>query len=170
MGIANVVNMASHLRNASKARLGITSVPHTKYNLSVALAMHRAGFLSFVTRGSNRPPDPATITTYEPEPLTTANVANQRLWVGLKYSNDAPVLGEMRPISTSKRPINANLHHLERLARGFDAAQQKGLNIGECLFLSTDRGTLEVREAIERKVGGLLLCRAGPPIRNVSQD
>ena len=42
MGIANVVNMASHLRNASKARLGITSVPNTKYNLSVALALHRA--------------------------------------------------------------------------------------------------------------------------------
>jgi small subunit ribosomal protein S8 len=31
--------------------------------------------------------------------------------------------------------------------------------MGECLFLSTDRGVLEVREAMERKVGGLVLCR-----------
>ncbi|KAI1198208.1 ribosomal protein S8 [Nemania serpens] len=168
MGIANVVNMASHLRNASVARLGITSVPHTKYNLSVALAMHRAGFLSFVTRGGTRPPDPATIATFEPEPLTTANVAGQRLWVGLKYSDNAPVLGQMTPITTPTRPVNATLPDLERLARGFDASRQKGLNIGECLFLSTDRGTLEVREAIDRKVGGLLLCRAGPPLKTFS--
>ncbi|KAI1165784.1 ribosomal protein S8 [Nemania serpens] len=165
MGIANVVNMASHLRNASKARLGITSVPHTKYNLSVALAMHRAGFLSFVTRGGTRPPDPATIATFEPEPLTTANAARQRLWVGLKYSDDAPVLGEMMPISTPSRAVNASLPVLERLARGFSAHRMQGLNIGECLFLTTDRGTLEIREALERKVGGLLLCRAGPPLK-----
>ncbi|KAI1108820.1 ribosomal protein S8 [Nemania sp. NC0429] len=168
MGIANVVNMASHLRNASVARLGVTSVPHTKYNLSVALAMHRAGFLSFVTRGGTRPPDPATIATFEPEPLTTANAAKQRLWVGLKYSDDGPVLGEMSAISTSSRPVTAKLGALERLARGFSASRQRGLNIGECMFISTDCGTLEIREAVERKVGGLLLCRAGPPMRNFS--
>ncbi|KAI1291554.1 ribosomal protein S8 [Xylaria venustula] len=162
MGIANVVNMASHLQNASRAKLGLTSVPFTKYNLSVALALHRAGFISFVTRGNKFPPDPATITTFEPEPLTTANVAKQRLWLGLKYSNNVPVLREITSISTSKRATTANLKALERLARGFDASHQRGLNLGECLFVSTDLGTLEAREAVERKVGGLLLCRAGP--------
>lgn len=30
---------------------------------------------------------------------------------------------------------------------------------GECLFVSTDRGVLEARECVERKVGGMLLCR-----------
>ncbi|KAI1334546.1 ribosomal protein S8 [Xylariaceae sp. FL0016] len=162
MGITNIVNMCSHLQNASKARLGLTSVPHNKYNLSVALALHRAGFLSFVTRGGGEPPDPSTITTFQPEPMTTANVARQRLWVGLKYSDNAPVLRQLRSISTGKRLINADLSALERLARGFDASQQRGLNLGECMFVSTDRGTLEVREAIDRRVGGLLLCRAGP--------
>ncbi|KAI0976914.1 ribosomal protein S8 [Xylaria arbuscula] len=162
MGIPNVVNMASHLQNASRARLGLTSVPHNKYNLGVALALHRAGFISFVTRGDVNPPDPATIATYEPEPLTTENVARQRLWLGLKYTNNSPVLGRMNPISTPKRRVTTNLKSLERLARGFDANWQKGLNLGECMFVSTDRGTLEVREAVERKVGGLLLCRVGP--------
>ncbi|KAF2968098.1 hypothetical protein GQX73_g5491 [Xylaria multiplex] len=162
MGITSVTHMASHLQNASRARLGLTSVPHTKYNLSVALALHRAGFVSFVTRGGTRPPDPATIGTFEPEPLTTANAAKQRLWLGLKYVNNVPVLGSISGISTSKRYVTANLRALERLARGFDASHQKGLNIGECIFVGTDRGTLEVREAVEKKVGGLLLCRAGP--------
>ncbi|KAI8629780.1 ribosomal protein S8 [Xylariaceae sp. FL1651] len=162
MGIVNIVNMASHLQNASRARLGLTSVPHTKYNLSVALALHRAGFLSFVTRGGTVPPDPSALATFEPEPLTTANAARQRLWVGLKYRDNAPVLRSMAPISTPKRGVTADLRALERLARGFDASHQRGLNLGECMIVGTDRGILEVREAIERKVGGLLLCRVGP--------
>ncbi|KAI0881351.1 ribosomal protein S8 [Annulohypoxylon maeteangense] len=168
MGLANVVHMCSHLQNASRARLGLTSVPFTKYNLSVALAMHRAGYISFVTRGGAHPPDPATITTYEPAPLTTANVAKQRLWLGLKYNisgGGTPVLGTMVAITTPKRPHTAKLNVLERLARGFDSGSYRGLNIGESLFMHTSLGTLEVREAIEKKVGGLLLCRVGPPMK-----
>ncbi|KAI0107748.1 ribosomal protein S8 [Nemania sp. FL0031] len=162
MGILGVVHMASHLQNASRARLGLTSTVYTKYTLSVALALHRAGFISFVTRGGTHPPDPATVATFEPEPLTEANRARQRLWVGLKYSNNEPVMGKIESISTPKRKITANLRALERLTRGFDASRQRGLNLGECLIVHTDRGTLEAREAIERKVGGLLLCRVGP--------
>ncbi len=171
MPIANVVNMCSHLQNASKARLGLTSVKHTKYNVAVALAMHRAGFFSFVTRGGTRPPDPATLPTYEPEVLTAANVAKQRLWVGLKYAAAAgsgsggaaePVMRHVIAITKSKRPFTANLSELKRLIRGFDAAYQRGLNLGECLFLGTDLGVLEARDAVQRRVGGLLLCRVGP--------
>ncbi|KAI1463998.1 ribosomal protein S8 [Daldinia caldariorum] len=165
MGIANVVNMCSHVTNASRARLGITSVPLTKYNLNVALVLHRMGWISFVTRGGTRPPDPATITTFEPEPLTTANVAKQRLWLGLKYNAGAggrPVLGYMTPLTTPKKPLNLKLNKLQRLARGLDAQGYRGLNLGESIILTTDAGTLDIREAVERKVGGLLLCRIGP--------
>ncbi|KAI0869757.1 ribosomal protein S8 [Hypoxylon argillaceum] len=162
MGSHAIANMASHLSNASRARLGITSVPHTKYTLGVALAMHRAGFLSFVTRGGKHPPDPATVATFEPEALTSANVAQQRLWVGLKYRGDAPVMGKMTAISTPKRRVTAKLPALERLARGLAVSSRQGVNIGECIFLTTDVGTLEVREAVQKKVGGMLLCRVGP--------
>ena len=164
MPIANVVNMCSHLQNASKARLGLTSVPHNKYNLRVALALHRAGFLSFVTRGGTRPPDPSTIATYEPEDLTTANAARARLWLGLKYSGDtgAPVMGTVQSITKPKRPITANLPALQKLVRGFDASYQRGLDLGEAMIVATDRGVLESREAVAKKVGGLLMCRAGP--------
>ncbi|KAK7994314.1 ribosomal protein S8 [Apiospora marii] len=165
MGLPHIANLCSHLQNASKARLGLTSAPHTKYNLSVLLSLQKAGFLSFVTRGGALPPDPATLSTYEPEPLTSANVARQRLWVGLKYSDNAPVLRKMSAVSTPKRPITMKLPDLERVARGWDTngrVNVRGLNMGECLFVSTSKGVMEVREAVERKMGGLVLCRAGP--------
>ncbi|KAI0845717.1 ribosomal protein S8 [Daldinia vernicosa] len=165
MGVVNIVNMCSHLQNASRARLGLTSVPHTKYNLSLAIALYRGGYLSFVTRGGTQPPDPATISTFEPAPLTDANVARQRLWVGLKYNATAggePVMGSISPITTPKRPVTAKLAKLERLARGFDSHPHRALNIGETIILTTSLGTMDIREAVERKVGGLLLCRVGP--------
>ena len=31
--------------------------------------------------------------------------------------------------------------------------------VGECVFVSTDRGIMEIRECVERKTGGMLLCR-----------
>lgn len=153
--------MASHLRNASLAKLALTSIPLTKYNLAVALTLQRLGFLSFVTRGGKQPPDPATVGAYEPAPLTTASVAKQRLWVGLKYVNGEPVMRSIVPVSNSSHYVTAKLPALRLLARGFDASRQRGLNLGECIILTTSLGTMEVREAIERKVGGLLLCRVG---------
>lgn len=164
-----IVNTCSHLQNASKARLGLTSVKHTKYNLRLLLAMQKAGFLSFVTRGSaHLPPDPNFLSTYSPEPLTAANASRQRLWLGLKYgASGQPVLGSMEAISKPKRRVTATLPDLERICRGLTARSslQRGLNLGESLFVSTDRGVLEVREAVQRKAGGMLLCRVGPPMK-----
>ncbi|KAH8682657.1 mitochondrial 37S ribosomal protein S8 [Xylariales sp. PMI_506] len=166
MTLVHLAHLTSHLQNASKARLGLTSTPWTSFNLAMLVSLQRAGFLSFVTRGGPVPPDPSTLSTYEPEPLTTANVARQRLWVGLKYSNNAPVMKQLSVISRPTRPVTAKLAHLERLARGWDDGptrlKQRGLNIGECMFVSTPQGIMEVREAVERKMGGLLLCRVSP--------
>ena len=161
MGIISVVNMCSHLQNASKARLGMTSIPNIKYNLRLALAMHRAGLISSVTRAGPVPPPADQLLTYEDdEPVTTANVATRRLWLGLKYWNNEPVMRDVRPISKPSRLITMQLPELERISRGRDAKNIKGLELGELMFLSTDGGVLELREALARKTGGTLLCRA----------
>ncbi len=160
MGILGIVNVCSHLQNASKARLGMTSIPNCKYNLTLALALHRAGLISFVTRGGPTPPSPEDLLTAEPEPVTTANVATRRLWLGLKYWNNEPVLKRMAPVSKPSRLVRMPLDRLERVARGLSSGAFKGLNLGETMFLSTDRGVLEIREALDRKVGGVVLCRA----------
>ena len=159
MGINHIVNTCSHLQNASKARLGLTSIPNLKYNLRLALALHRAGFISSVTRAGPVPPPVDQLLTYEEEPVTTANVATRRLWLGLKYWNNEPVMRRLDPISKPSRLITMQVPALERISRGRDAESIKGLELGECLFLTTDVGVLEVREALARKRGGTLLCR-----------
>ncbi|KAL2021645.1 hypothetical protein VTK56DRAFT_6998 [Thermocarpiscus australiensis] len=159
MGVHSVLNACIHLQNATRARLGLTSVPNTKYNLRLLLAMHRAGLIASVTRGGPLPPPPEALLATETEPVTTANVASRRLWVGLKYWNNEPVIRNVTPVSKPSRLVTASLGELGRVARGFPVGQLKGLTLGECLFLSTDRGVLEVREALDRRVGGLVLCR-----------
>ncbi|GKT92285.1 mitochondrial 37S ribosomal protein S8 [Colletotrichum tofieldiae] len=152
-GLTNVINMCSHLQNASRARLGMTSVTNTKQNLNLALALHRSGFISSLHRG-----DLGT----NPEPVTSANVATRRLWLGLKYWNNEPVLKGLSMVTKPTRPIRVHIEDLELVVRGFNSKNGlvKGLGLGECLFISTDRGVLEAREALARKVGGMVLCRA----------
>ncbi|KAK3900466.1 ribosomal protein S8-like protein [Staphylotrichum tortipilum] len=159
MGIGNLVHMFSHLQNATRAHLGLTSIPNNKYNLNLALALHRAGLIASVTRGGPTPPDPATLLTAEPEVVTTANVATRRLWLGLKYWNNKPVLRKVQAVSRPSRLVTATMPQLSKISRGFHVGQIKGLTLGETLFVSTDLGVLEAREAVERKVGGLVLCR-----------
>ncbi len=49
---------------------------------------------------------------------------------------------------------------LGKIIRGKGAGDVKGLTSpGECLFVTTDRGIMEARECVERRVGGMLLCR-----------
>jgi len=49
---------------------------------------------------------------------------------------------------------------LGKVMRGHGEGEVKGLTRpGECLFVSTDRGIMEIRECVERKVGGMVLCR-----------
>ncbi|KAL2684895.1 hypothetical protein Neosp_005986 [[Neocosmospora] mangrovei] len=161
--VSNISNMCSHLQNASKARLGITSVKNCKYNMQLALAMHRSGFVSAVYRAGPNPPTPEQMVSQEPEPVTNANVATMRLWLGLKYWDGKPVLSKANAISVPSRIMTANIKELARLTRGFPTKVAggvvPGLNLGECMFVSTSRGVLEVREALDRKQGGLLMCR-----------
>lgn len=159
MGLVSIANACSHLQNASRARLALTSIPHSKYNLRLALALHRAGYIATITRGGPQPPDPETADTQPPEPLTHANVATARLWLGLKYFDGKPVMSKLATVSKPKRSVVMKLDSLERVIRGLPSRAFPGLTLGESLFLSTDVGILEAREAVERKRGGLLLCR-----------
>lgn len=51
-------------------------------------------------------------------------------------------------------------HKLEELCRGNKKGYVKGLRgVGESMYVTTDRGIMEVRECVERKLGGMILCR-----------
>lgn len=161
--VLNIAHMCSHLQNASKARLGITSVKNCKFNLHLALALHRSGFFSAVYRAGPHPPTLEQMVSVEPPIVTHQNVATMRLWLGLKYWDGKPVLSKATAISTPKRPMTVTIQELARLTRGFPTKLKggvvPGLNLGECMFVATSRGVLEAREALARKTGGLLMCR-----------
>lgn len=127
-----------------------------------ALSLHRAGLLSSVTRAGPHPPEPEQLLTFETEPVTTANVATRRLWLGLKYANNEPLMWNVKSVSTPKRSIHANLRGLRRLARGFEDGYVDGLKMGESMFIATSEGVLEIWEALEKKTGGMILARTSP--------
>ncbi|KFY74096.1 hypothetical protein V499_05856, partial [Pseudogymnoascus sp. VKM F-103] len=95
MSLVNLANVCSHLQNASRARLGLTSVPASNMILGLSLSLQQSGFLRSVTRGGAQPPPVDALSTYVPEPVTQENVASRRLWLGLKYWNNTPVLSQM---------------------------------------------------------------------------
>ena len=94
--------------------------------------------------------------------VTQANRASRRLWLGMKYWDGLPVLRKARMLSKPTKRIWLSSNELGQLTRGREAAkgQVKPLTqVGEVVVVSTDLGVLEVRECVERRVGGMVLCR-----------
>ncbi|PQE24341.1 30S ribosomal S8 protein [Rutstroemia sp. NJR-2017a BVV2] len=160
MSLVILSNVCSHLQNASKARLGLTSVPSTNMILTLTLALQSSGFLSSVTRGGLTPPPMDDLSSYVPEEVTQRNISTRRLWLGLKYWNNEPVLSKMTMISKPTKRVWMDVDGLSNIIRGRDANYIKGLTKpGECMFVTTSSGILEARECVEKRVGGMLLCR-----------
>ncbi|KAF2137542.1 uncharacterized protein K452DRAFT_278544 [Aplosporella prunicola CBS 121167] len=192
MSLVHLANVCSHLQNASRGRLGLTSIPLTKLHLKLALGLQKQGFISTVTPGGPAPPatfaletpdddaatpsaealsaepwlaypspsnEAAEPSTPPPVPIPT-NRAAQRLWLGLKYWNNTPVLSSMKLVSKPTKRIYLKHKELELVVLGRDTGNVKGLTKpGECLFITTDKGIMEIREAVEKKLGGSPLCR-----------
>ncbi|KAJ5574408.1 uncharacterized protein N7459_008835 [Penicillium hispanicum] len=168
MSLVNLASVCAHLNNATKARLGLTSIPNSNLHLKLCLALQNSGYLSSVVRGGPTPPPAHPILGYPSandevesvEPITRDNVASRRLWLGLKYWRNEPVLGKVSMVSKPTRRVTLNVEGLRRVVRGEEASYVSGLRSpGESLYLSTDRGVLEARECVEKKIGGLVLCR-----------
>jgi len=172
MSLVNLSHVCSHLQNASLARLGLTSVPLSKMHLSLSLLLQKQGFISSVTLGGKSPPaklvpsphtdDPlvAAASVQEEEEVTQANRASRRLWLGMKYWDGEPVLRKMNMVSKPTKRVWISSHDIQKIVRGHDAAHVKGMTrVGECLFITTDKGIMEARECAERKIGGMVLCR-----------
>ncbi|KAF2109297.1 ribosomal protein S8 [Lophiotrema nucula] len=206
MSLVNLAHVCSHLQNASKARLGLTSIPVSKLHVKLMLGLQKEGLISSVTLGGPRPPLPYLLqASPDPEDMgkmaqemqeepwlaypserpqisrdaaeeevsQIANVASEvykvpipqnpaqrRLWLGLKYWNNEPVLRNMKLISKPTRRIWLTTQDLNKITRTRASSYVPGLtHPGECMFLTTDRGILEARECVERRIGGMALCR-----------
>ncbi|KAG4306449.1 hypothetical protein PORY_000437 [Pneumocystis oryctolagi] len=150
--MSSIHRLCSHLQNASRARLAQTSVPATKLNLGVCLGLYTHGWIAYIKRGSFHGPD-AVYT-----PTTCENIATRRLWIGLKYNAMTPVLRRLIAMNTPNRRYKLSPHLLSALVR-HRVFKISALQPGECLFVQTRQGILEIREAIAKQLEGVLLCR-----------
>lgn len=148
-------HVCSHIQNASKARQALTSIPVTRLNLRLAMALKTEGFLSTVQPGDYGGPDPEGQVVQ----VTSSNISSRRLWLGLKYVDNERVLTKCQLLSRSNRRLYLNLRQIEDMVKGRRVASIAGLNMGECMFIGTDRGVFEARDAIRRRLGGEALCR-----------
>ena len=224
MSLVLLAHACSHLQNASRAYLGLTSLPRTNQLHHLLLQLQKHGYVNTVVVAGPTPPPPSalapvmslhgreedvgtsahvisafdprisvqpggrdvslldiqaaqqeeeqeqrTSTTRgsiqelddeDPSAVTQSNVSSRRLWVGMKYYNQRPVLERMGVVSKPTRRIWMSCPDLEALMHGRKTGYVHGLRgIGEGMFVSTDRGIMEIRECVERRVGGMLLCR-----------
>ncbi|KAL2863813.1 mitochondrial 37S ribosomal protein uS8m [Aspergillus lucknowensis] len=168
MSLVNLAHVCSHLNNATKARLGFTSIPNSNLHLKLCLALQNDGFISSVVRGGPTPPPMHNLLGYPTandevqsvEPLTQSNIASRRLWLGLKYWQSQPVLSKISMVSKPTRRVTIDVAGLREIVRGQKSNFVEGLRSpGESLYISTDRGIMEARACVEKKIGGLVLCR-----------
>jgi ribosomal protein S8 len=93
------------------------------------------------------------------------NPAQRRIWLGLKYWRNEPVMSSCHVVSKGTRRVTMTLQEISTLVRGDMGRSNKGVLVkglrlvGECMFFLTDAGVLEARECIEKRRGGLALCR-----------
>jgi len=73
-----------------------------------------------------------------------------RVNVYLKYTDSAvkPVIRHIQPISVKGRPFHANLKMLEKL-----------IHSNETFVISTSKGLLTLKDAVENQVGGFIFCK-----------
>ncbi|KAK6538527.1 hypothetical protein TWF694_010107 [Orbilia ellipsospora] len=153
MSLVNLAAVCSHLQNAARANLGTTSIPYTKLHLALCIGLLKEGFISSVITGNREKPDE------EYTPPTQSTIATKRLWLGLKYLENQPVMSKLTLLSKPKQRIWLGYRDLKQIGNGKDAGYVKGMQMGECIFVSTDNGVMELREAVRKMTGGQVLCR-----------
>ncbi|KAL1923555.1 mitochondrial 37S ribosomal protein uS8m [Calcarisporiella thermophila] len=148
-----VHDLCARIQNGFRARLQHIAIPDTKMNLAISNILYREGFVGAVVRGDHTGPDPSYTST------TPANIATRRLWLTLKYRDELPVLSRMRCISKPSKRVMLGATELKDLASGRRAKFVEPLQSGEIAIVSTNRGVMELQEALQKNVGGEILCR-----------
>ena len=66
-------------------------------------------------------------------------------------------------VSKPTRRVWMGFRDLFELSKGNKMGHVRGMRgVGESLYVTTDRGIMELRECVERRTGGMLLCRVNP--------
>jgi small subunit ribosomal protein S8 len=146
-------DLCARVQNGFRAKLQTIAIPETKMNLAISNILYKEGFLTSVTRGNHIGPD------REFTPTTNENVATRRLWLNLKYKENNPALSQLSLVSKPSKKVHFTVNELKNLASGNRSQFIKPLQPGEIAIINTNKGVLELQEAIEKNVGGEVICR-----------
>ncbi|KAJ3145099.1 hypothetical protein HDU86_001151 [Geranomyces michiganensis] len=114
---------------------------------------------STATQRPLQPPTESSATHFPQPP--SPNPASQKLWLTLKYKDGEPVLRKMAAVSKPSRRVFASLAELRAVAAARRAGPLlKGQEVGQVTILKTPYGIIELKEALEKEVGGEVLCIA----------
>lgn len=133
--------------------MSLTSIPYTKLHLNFAYNLYQNGFLSTLQRGSTKGPD------LKPVEVTPGNIATRRLWVGLKYRENKPVLNACRLISKPNLRIHLPYDDLKKLCTGVTVRLIKPLQPGELILVKCGHQIYDINQAVAKKLDGEVLCR-----------
>ncbi|KAG8980944.1 hypothetical protein FRB94_009325 [Tulasnella sp. JGI-2019a] len=149
-------DLCARLANGYRARLKMLPLPHTTQNLAILQILLQNGLVSQITRG--------TVNGADPVQWASAPERARRIWIGLKYRDDQPVLTHAEVISKPSKWQRVEVSDIRRLCSGKMSKFVKPLGLGEVAVVKhvDDRHHthwLEAREALRQNVGGELLCR-----------
>ncbi|KAI8903577.1 ribosomal protein S8 [Gorgonomyces haynaldii] len=155
--MAPVHHLCSYLENATKYGYSRIQVPYSNTNKSILHILYQEGLVSRVSTGDKKGPFELGFQV----PVTLFNRADARLWVDLKYRHGESVLKQMRTISKPSRRIYASANELRAIASAKEASSLlKAQKVGQITIVKTPIGIVEMKEAIQKSVGGEVLCMA----------
>ncbi|KAK6455822.1 ribosomal protein S8 [Scheffersomyces xylosifermentans] len=153
MSLVHLANLCAHLKNCTNVNIASTSVPFTRLHLQVAVGLYKEGFISSLQKGSTEGPDLKAVD------VTPDNISTRRLWLGLKYRNNQPVIRDISLISKPGRKVNLTNEEVKALASGLAVRFIKPLQPAECIFIKSKEEVFEIQEAAKRNLEGLALYR-----------
>ena len=161
MSLVKLANTCAHLQNCSRVRIPLTSIPYTNLHLQFAYNLYKNGFISSLQKGSTKSPD------LVPTEVTPDNVSTRRLWIGLKYRENKPVISSCKLISKPNLKINLNYNDMRKLCSGTSVRLIKPLQPGELILVKTASKThdeskvnvMDINDAVAKRLDGEVLCR-----------
>lgn len=122
-------------------------------HLQFAYNLYRHGFISSLQKGSTKGPDEVPIE------VTLDNISTRRLWIGLKYRENKPILSSCRLISKPNTRVHLSHNDMRKLCSGVTVRLIKPLQPGELILVRTEDSVVDINEAVAKKLDGEVLCR-----------
>ncbi|TPX38324.1 hypothetical protein SmJEL517_g00111 [Synchytrium microbalum] len=149
--------LCSQIENSFRWKLRRIAVPSTKTNRAICQILYHEGFLSGIATGNTKGPYAYAYNAS----VTPDNVAEQRLWLDLKYRDGLPALSSLKVVSKPSRKVSLTADEVKLMAGMRKASTLiKPMQIGQVTILSTPAGIVELNAALKFNAGGEVLCIA----------